>query len=90
MFLCLLAVFCGASVILLKSRQKTEKAETAKTAKKGKESNKDDDIYAWENIPDYERPVLEKFEPHEHPDYQGREKTKLTKVSPICIGMPLN
>lgn len=57
--------------------------------KKGKEATKEDDIYAWENIPDYDRPVLEKFEPHEHPEYQGREKTKLSKVSPIHIGMPL-
>lgn len=69
-----------AKLYKLKFHQKTEKAE-AKTIKKGKEANKDEDIYAWENIPDYERPVLEKFEPHEHPDYQGREKTKLSKVS---------
>lgn len=59
--------------------------------KKGKAGVKEEDLYAWENIPDYERPVLEKYEPSEHPEYQGREKTKLSKVSPaIYIGMLLN
>lgn len=51
-----------------------EKAE--KKAKEEKKESYDD----WENIPDYERPVLEKFEKHPPVDYKGREKTQLTKV----------
>jgi hypothetical protein len=47
--------------------------------KKGSKASKED-IEAWQNIPDYERPVLEKYEPNAPPDYAGREKTKLTKV----------
>jgi hypothetical protein len=49
--------------------------------KKGSKASKED-IEAWQNIPDYERPVLEKYEPNAPPDYAGREKTKLTKDKP--------
>lgn len=40
----------------------------------------DSSLYDWENIPDYDRPVLEKFEKHAPPEYAGRDKTKLSKV----------
>lgn len=61
-------------------RQKTtEKGKDAakKTGKKGSDKEKS---YELPEIPDYERPVLEKFEPHDPHVYEGREKTKLTKV----------
>lgn len=47
--------------------------------KAGKKAEKAD-YNEWENIPDYERPVLEKYEPNAPPEYGGREKTKLSKV----------
>lgn len=64
----------------MKYYQKTvvDKEKTAAAKKTKKEG--DNSLYDWEKIPDYDRPVLEKFEKHEHPEYAGREKTKLSKV----------
>lgn len=49
------------------------------TAQKGKKKEAFD-VNAWENIPDYDRPVLETFQPHDKAEYAGRDKTKLSKV----------
>lgn len=32
------------------------------------------------DIPDYDRPVLEKYEPNAPPEFAGREKSKFAKV----------
>ncbi|KAJ8977335.1 hypothetical protein NQ317_018617 [Molorchus minor] len=62
---------------LKKTTQEKEKQTATKTRKESNVSYND-----WENIPDYERPVLEKFEKHPAPEFAGREKTKLTKEKP--------
>lgn len=64
----------------LKCYQKAaDDKEKLAAMKKTKKDDKDS-IYDWENIPDYDRPVLETFEKHTPPEYAGRDKTKLSKV----------
>lgn len=48
--------------------------------KVGKKATDKDKGYELPEIPDYERPVLEKFEPHDKPIFEGREKSKFSKV----------
>lgn len=67
----------GCSNIIFNQKTTDEKEKLA--VKKTKKEEKYD-YNEWENIPDYERPVLEKFEKHAPPEYGGREKTKLSKV----------
>ncbi|KAJ8923567.1 hypothetical protein NQ315_010146 [Exocentrus adspersus] len=62
---------------LKKTAENKEKTTVKKTRKEEKASYND-----WENIPDYERPVLEKYEKNAPPEYAGREKTKLSKEKP--------
>ncbi|KAJ8930896.1 hypothetical protein NQ314_016317 [Rhamnusium bicolor] len=56
--------------------KKTTDEKEKVSIKKGKKEEKID-YNEWENIPDYERPVLEKFEKHAPPEYAGREKNKV-------------
>lgn len=56
------------------------KEEDKKAAPKKKAEKKEVDYGLYE-IPDYERPVLEKYEKGDEYVYGGREKTKLGKVS---------
>lgn len=66
---------CSHIIFYQKTTEDKEKIVEKKVKKEAKQ-----DYYDWENIPDYERPVLEKFEKHAPPEYGGREKTKLSKV----------
>lgn len=54
--------------------------EEEKKAVAKKKVEKKDDNYGLYEIPDYDRPVLEKYEKGDDYMYGGRDKTKLTKV----------
>lgn len=62
------------------AQQKVPEEKEKKPVLKKPKTAKKEGPEEWENIPDYDRPVLEKYEPGDHPDYKGREKTQLTKV----------
>lgn len=65
---------------MLQQKVPEKPKEEPKKKAAAKKAEKKDDDYGLYEIPDYDRPVLEKYEKGDDYIYGGRDKTKLTKV----------